>query len=73
MEDNKLLPESQHGFRAKRSMMTALSEIQRDWIENTEEKRSQEYYFVDLSAAFDTLNSELQIQKLRIYSCNEKT
>ena len=30
MENNKLLPESQHGFGEKRTTMTALSEIQWD-------------------------------------------
>ena len=38
MEDNNLLPKSQHGFRAKRSTMTALSEVQKQWAENTEKK-----------------------------------
>ena len=38
MEDNKLLPENQHGFRAKRSTMTAWANIQQEWAKNTEEK-----------------------------------
>ena len=39
METNKLLPDSQHGFREKRSTMMALSEIQHDWIKNNEEEK----------------------------------
>ena len=35
METNKLIPDSQHGFRSKRPIVTALSEIQREWMENT--------------------------------------
>ena len=40
-EVHKLLPDNQHGFRAKRSTMTALAEIQRDWTKNTKDKRSR--------------------------------
>jgi hypothetical protein len=72
METNKLLPNSQHGFREKRSTMTALSEIQRDWTEKTEENQITGVLFWDLSAAFDTLNTTLLIQKLKLYGCNKK-
>ena len=48
--------------------MTALLQIQRDWIENTDEKNITGVLLWDLSVAFDTLNSELTI-----YSCKEKT
>ena len=33
-EVHKLLPDNQHGFRAKRSTMIALSAMQQDWINN---------------------------------------
>ena len=73
MESNNLLPNSQHGFRDKRSTMTALSEIQQDWIENTENKEITGVLFWDLSAAFDTFNSELMIQKLKLYGSDNTT
>ena len=73
MEQNKLLPESQHGFRQKRSTMTALTEIQRNWIENTEIKETTGVLFWDLSAAFDTLDTDLMIRKLKLYGCDQKT
>ena len=57
MESNNLLPDSQHGFRSKRSTMTALSKIQRDWTENTEDRKTTGVLFWDLSAAFDTLDA----------------
>ena len=34
--ENNLLPKSQHGFRAKHSTMTAHSNMQKDWIKNSE-------------------------------------
>jgi hypothetical protein len=37
-EIHGLLPENQHGFCSKRSTMTALSSMQQEWIENSENK-----------------------------------
>ena len=34
IEDNNLLPKSQHGFRKMRSTMTAHSNMQQQWINN---------------------------------------
>ena len=31
LEENMLLPKSQHGFRTKHSTMTAHSQMQKDW------------------------------------------
>ena len=36
LESNKLLPSNQHGFRPRRSTMTAWQEIQLDWAMKTE-------------------------------------
>ena len=73
MEVNKLLPNSQHGFRKERSTLTALSEIQREWIENTERNEVTGVLFWDLSAAFDTLNPDLFCKKLKIFGGNQMT
>ena len=37
LEDNNLLPKSQHGFRKMRSTMKAHANMQQDWIKNKEE------------------------------------
>ena len=37
LEENKLLPKGQHGFRAKHSTMTAYEQMQKEWTNNTEE------------------------------------
>ena len=63
MEENKLLPENQHGFRAKRSTMTAWANIQQEWASNSEKKQMTGVMLWDLSAAFDTLDVEILIQK----------
>ena len=67
METNNLLPPNQHGFRARRSTMTALSTIQQEWAENTVNKFITGVLLWDLSAAFDTLNTSTLCKKLQIY------
>ena len=50
----------------ERSIMMALSEIQRDWIESSKRGETTEVLFGDLSAAIDTLNTKfiIKIKKL---------
>ena len=59
MELNNLLPKSQHGFRASRSTMTALNEVQKQWAENTENKEKTGILMWDLSAALDCLDTNI--------------
>jgi Reverse transcriptase (RNA-dependent DNA polymerase) len=55
LEENKLLPNRQHGFREKRGTMTALAEIQLDWAVQTEKKQVTGVLLWDLSAALTLL------------------
>ena len=55
MEENSLLPKSQYGFRSRISTMTALTEVQKQWANNTENKEITGILMWDLSAAFDWL------------------
>ena len=73
MEDNKFLPENQHGFRAKRSTMTAWANIQQEWAINTESKQMTGVMLWDLSAAFDTLDVSILIQKMELFGFTEMT
>ena len=68
-----MLPKNQHGFRSKRSTMTAWANIQQEWASNTDEKNITGVLLWDLSAAFDTLDPELLIKKLSLYGFSEKT
>jgi len=72
-EVHKLLPNNQHGFRAQRSTMTALSSMQKEWIKNTEEGLMTGVLVWDLSAAFDTLDIDVFIEKLNIYGADSTT
>ena len=44
VESNKLLPENQHGFRKKRSTMSAWADIQQDWAFKSEAKEKTAQY-----------------------------
>ena len=56
LESNKLPPDNQHGFRQKRSTMSAWADIQQDWATKTEAKEKTGVLLWDLSAAFDLVN-----------------
>ena len=59
---------TQHGFRAGRSTMSALSAIHQEGAENVEEKSITGVLLWDLSAAFDTLCPTLMWNKLNIHA-----
>ena len=67
MEDNNLLPKSQHGFRSMRSTMTAHTEVQKQWADNSEGKEKTGILMWDLSAFFDCLDITILCQKLKLY------
>ena len=73
LERNKLLPENQHGFRPRRSTMTAWQDIQLDWAMNGEKDLVTGVLLWDLSAAFDTLDCEGACAKLKIFGLQERS
>ena len=73
LESNKLLPENQHGFRAKKSTMTAWANLQRDWTNNTDDKMVTGILLWDLSAAFDTLDADILVKKLELFGFMQRT
>ena len=72
-ETNNLLPESQHGFRGKRSTFSAVATMHELWIKNLERKENQSLTFLDLSAAFDTLSPDIFCEKMKIYGFDLKS
>ena len=72
-EKNALFPQSQHGFRQKRSTFSAVSEMHEKWLKTKESKSHQAVAFLDLSAAFDTLSKDIVCQKLRCYGFDNKS
>ena len=73
LESNGLLPGNQHGFRPRRSTMTAWQEVQLDWATKGEDGLVTGVLLWDLSAAFDTLDCEGACEKLKIYGLKERS
>ena len=53
--------------------MTALTAMQKEWVQGTEDGLITGILIWDLSAAYDTINTELLCKKLQLYGCDNKT
>ena len=52
--------------------MSAWANLQRDWTQNSDEKKVTGILLWDLSAAFDTLDADVLVKKLeRLASCKK--
>lgn len=65
LEHNNLLADSQHGFRRGRSTISAVSELISDVLDTFEDKGSTALILADLSKAFDTVNHDILLSRLR--------
>ena len=65
--DNNLLTSCQSGFRSLHSTMTALLEATNSWSVNIDNGLVNEVVFIDLKKAFDTIDHQIILKKLRNY------
>ena len=65
LEANKLISNTQHGFRSKLSTETALLAITEKIYENMDNNKISLLSLLDLSKAFDSVNHELLLEKLQ--------
>ena len=72
-EDEKLLPDNQHGFREKRSTTTALIAATEQWLKGKGRKKHQGCLLYDLSAAFDLVDSQILADKMKMMGVGNQT
>ena len=72
-EENNILYPLQHGFRKSRSCETQLIEFVDDISKNLQEGRQTDILIMDVAKAFDKVNHNLLIHKLRYYGIDGKT
>ena len=64
---NKLFHPNLHGYRKNRSTQTALLQLYDKWVKSAASGQVSGVVLIDLSAAFDLVDPELLIKKLKIY------
>ena len=73
MEEHNLLHPSHHGFRKGHNTSTALLEISNVWHEALDNKDITATTMLDLSAAFDVVDSSILLDKIKIYGFEENS
>ena len=71
LTSNNLLSNYQSGFRASYSTVTALLESTNNWCVNIDKGLLNGVIFIDLKKAFDTIDHEILIRKLKCYGVGD--
>ena len=67
LEDNNILPDSQHGFRKKRSCLTQLIEHVDSVLKALNDGREVDVIYLDYSKAFDKVDHKILLTKMKQY------
>ena len=67
LEGNNLLHPFHHGFRAKHNTSTALLQMLDVWLHALEDNKLTAVIMLDMSAAFDVVDHEILLDKLKLY------
>ena len=63
----EILHKNQHGFRNSKSTGTAIFDVLQDLFQNWNNKCYSSCIFIDYSKAFDTIDHDILLKKLKIY------
>ena len=66
----KLFSCSQHAYRQGHSTSIALAQLTDDWLSQIDSKNMVDTVMIDFSAAFDVVDHDIMISKLRTYGFN---
>ena len=69
--NNKIFHSSLHGYRQHRSTQTALLQLYDHWVRAAGQGQVSGVVLLDLSAAFDLVDPQLLVKKLRAYGLDE--
>ena len=67
MDNNKLFNPSHHAYRSFHSTTTAMIQMYDTWLEAAQQGDLAGVCMVDMSAAFDVVDTELLLQKMNLY------
>ena len=69
--NNKIFHPNLHGYRRNRSTQTAMFQMYDRWVRTAAQGQVSGVVLLDLSAAFDLVDSNLLLQKMKVYGLDE--
>ena len=71
LEINNLIHPNHHAYRKNHNTTTALVQMYDGWLKALDDSLFTGICLLDMSAAFDTVNHELLLKKLKLYGLND--
>ena len=73
MDANNFYNPSHHAYRSFHSTTTAILQMYTTWLEALEQGKLAAVCMIDMSAAFDVVDTDLLLEKLKLYGCDRRS